>query len=69
MLRSLLTPLRNLQDFTHEAVHQAEDAGEAQDLSSPQSDQMKASMEELKVAASTVDRIAVRTYYLRLTSY
>ncbi|KIM59893.1 hypothetical protein SCLCIDRAFT_1217340 [Scleroderma citrinum Foug A] len=59
MLRSLLTPLRNLQDFTHEAVHQAEDAGEAQDLSSPQSDQMKASMEELKVAASTVDRIAI----------
>ncbi|KAL4077210.1 hypothetical protein V8B97DRAFT_1866535 [Scleroderma yunnanense] len=59
MLKSLLTPLRNLQDLTHETVHQAEDANRVQDVPSPQSERMKDSMEELKGAEHAVDRIAI----------
>lgn len=63
MLKSLLSPLLNLQDLTHEAVYQTEDASASQNPSSPQSDQMKDFMEELKGSERTVERIGVRTCY------
>ncbi|KIJ62307.1 hypothetical protein HYDPIDRAFT_30564 [Hydnomerulius pinastri MD-312] len=73
MLRSLLTPLRNLQDLAHETTHwqNADGHGLAHTASvdaerSPVSEQVQYAVEELKFAEDTQARI---TILRRLTSH